>query len=106
MTRERTYYRIRYPLGALPTFYVEETSTRVLDVAEYGISFRVAPLGDLEVGQHLVGRLEIDDRWTLDVDGDVVWINEDLAAIRLRAPIPYKVIIDEQLLLRTRFPDR
>ena len=104
--RERTYYRVRYPLSALPTLVVGDPSTRVLDVAEYGISFRVEEFGDLEVGQRLVGRLEIDDRWTLDLDGDVVWINEDLAAIRLREPIPYKVILDEQLLLRTRFPGR
>lgn len=106
MSSERTYYRIRYPLSARPTFIVGNRTTKVLDVAEYGISFQVEGLDDLEVGKQLVGRLEIEDRWTLDIDGDVVWINADLAAIRLREPIPYKVIIDEQLLLRTRFPGR
>jgi hypothetical protein len=106
MTRERSYFRIRYPLPALSTFFVGDASTKVLDVAEYGISFRVEGLDSPELGQRLVGRLEVDDRWTLDIDGDVVWINEDLAAIRLREPIPYKVIIDEQLLLRARYSGR
>jgi len=106
MTGERSYYRIRYPRSAAPTFTVGEAATAVLDVAEYGISFRHDGLGHVEVGQRLMGRLKIDDRWALDLDGDVVWVREDLAAIRLREPIPFKVILDEQLLLRTRFQGR
>ena len=106
MTAERSYYRIRYPRTAPPTFTVGEAATSVLDVAEYGISFRVDRLGDVEIGQRLMGRLEIADRWALDLDGDVVWVRDGLAAIRLREPIPYKVILDEQLLLRTRFQGR
>lgn len=106
MTSERAYYRVRYPLAARPTFFVRDTITRVRDVAEYGISFGVEPLDGLEVGDHVTGRLKIADRHTLDIDGDVVWITDGLAAIRLREPIPYKVILDEQLHLRTRFSGR
>lgn len=106
MPGERSYYRIRYPRSASPTFTVGEAVTSVLDVAEYGISFDLEGLGPLQVGERLMGRLEIGDRWTLDLDGDVVWVRDGLAAIRLREPIPYKVILDEQLLLRTRFQGR
>ena len=106
MASERTYFRIRYPLTAPPTFTVGEVATTVLDVAEFGISFRVGGFAGVEVGQRLMGRLQIADRWDLDLDGDVVWVSGGLAAIRLRKPIPYKVIIDEQLLLRTRFQGR
>lgn len=106
MSPERAYYRVRYPVTARPTFFVRDTKTGVLDVAEYGISFGVAPLAGLKIGDRLTGRVQIDDRHTLYVDGDVVWITDDLAAIRLREPIPYKVILDEQLYLRTRFSGR
>lgn len=106
MPAERAYFRIRYPLTARPNFFVEGVRTKVLDVAEYGISFQADPLPGLEEGRRLAGRLQIDDRHTLHIEGDVVWITEGLAAIRLLEPIPYKVILDEQLHLRTRYPGR
>lgn len=106
MSRERAYFRIRYPVSAQPTFFVKDAAAKVVDVAEYGISFRLKGVGPVEVGDRVTGRLRIADRHTLDLDGDVVWIADGLAAIRLREPIPYKVILDEQLHLRTRYSGR
>lgn len=103
MTTDRAYYRVRYPISARPTLHVSGTTTPVLDVAEYGISFWVEALHALGVGDRLAGRLQIGDRHTLDVEGRVVWIADGLAAIRLHEPIPYKVILEEQLHLRTRY---
>ncbi len=103
MSRERAYFRIRYPILARPRFVADEIQTEVLDVAEYGISFKIEAFDELAVGDPLSGTLHIADRHSLELEGHVVWVTGGLAAIRLVTPIPYKVIIDEQLLLRTRY---
>ncbi|HZD03929.1 MAG TPA: hypothetical protein VE173_03400 [Longimicrobiales bacterium] len=100
---QRAYYRIRNPVGERPRLAVGGRSAEVLDVAEYRLSFVAGELGEVDEGQRLWGTLHIGDRWTVEVDGDVVRTREAHAAVRLRSPIPFKIILDEQLYLRAHY---
>jgi hypothetical protein len=101
---QRAYFRILYPLEERPELVVGEHTTEVVEVAEGGISFLVRPLGVVEVEQRLAGTLRLGARWTRQVEGEVVWVKAGRAAIKLDDPIPFKVILGEQLRLRGRYP--
>lgn len=105
-SRERAYYRIRYPRQVRPRLAMSESMVPVIEIAEYGLRFETGGHQRPEVGDEVSGTLHLGDRWTLDIAGEVVWTLTDSAAIKLFEPIPFKVILDEQLYLRSRFAGR
>ena len=102
-SRQRAFYRVQYPTQERPTLLVGSVETPVFDVSEYGIRFAAHADLDLELGQRIDGVLRFRERATQGIQGEVVWIRNRAAALKLLEPIPFGVILDEQRYLRSRF---
>ncbi len=100
---ERAFYRIQYPPRERPSLVIDGRRLEVLDVSEFGVRFRNPKEEGVEKGQRLVGTLRLGRRRLLALDGDVIWMRGDLAAVKLRTPIPFGIILDEQRYLRSRY---
>jgi hypothetical protein len=99
----RAYYRIRYPIDDRPTLELGEERWEVVDVAEFGCGFLTRPGDAFHKGELVRGRLRIGTRHDLTIEGIVVWRRSDHAALKFNRPIPFKVVLDEQRYLKSRY---
>ncbi len=104
--RERAFYRVEYPTQERPELTLDGVpgkSMSVFDVSETGIRF--APRDDVElaVGDHVSASLRFRGRSTVEVEGEVVWVQRKSAGLRLSKAIPFGTILDEQRYLRSRY---
>ena len=101
--RQRAFYRVQYPTQERPTFLLGLEEVPVLDVSEYGIRFGIHDGLELEPGQEIEGLSRFRERATHKVKGEVVWIRNRAAAMKLQVPVPFGIILDEQRYLRSRY---
>lgn len=102
-SRQRAFYRVQYPTQERPTFLFDRVEVPVFDVSEYGIRFSTHPDVDLTLGQELEGLLRFRERATQKIHGEVVWIRNRTAGLKLSEPVPFSIILDEQRYLRSRY---
>ena len=100
---QRAYYRIRYPIDDRPALEVGGESWEVVDVAEFGCGFLTRRGDGFHKGELVRGVLRIGDRHELPIEGMVVWRTDDHAALKFHRPIPFKVVLDEQRYLKSRY---
>jgi hypothetical protein len=104
---ERSYYRINYPLTERPMLVLEGRQYPVIDCSEHGLRFVRSLSVPLEVGDRVQGLLKFRRGAEADVEGDVVRVQADHAALHLKvAGIPLSIILDEQRYLRVHYPMR
>ncbi|NIP92153.1 MAG: PilZ domain-containing protein [Akkermansiaceae bacterium] len=101
--RERAYYRVEYPIQERPAFVVDEVEMAVHDLSEHGVRFTRHPHLRLAEGETVSGLIRFRDRGELHVEGRVVWVRGDMAALELQVPVPFGTILDEQRYLRNRY---
>lgn len=104
--RERAFYRVEYPIQERPELHLEGEDSavlRVFDVSEHGLRFAPDPSLTIDLGDVLKGTIRFGRRAEQEVQGEVVWIRDRAAALRLRVPIPFGTILDEQRYLRSRY---
>lgn len=96
----RNYYRISYPESERPRFVFGTSISEVMQFSERGLRFRTAGLPPAE-GCEVVGRFTMCHGCEISVVGRVVWSDENTVALNLdRSPIPFLVVMREQIYLR------
>lgn len=104
---ERSYYRIQYPLTERPVLMLEGRQYPVIDCSEHGLRFVRSLTAPLEVGDRVHGVLRFKRGAETEVEGDVVRVQGEHAALHLKVSgIPLSIILDEQRYLRTHYPMR
>lgn len=106
---DRAHYRISYPAAARPHFLPQyaPTTLPVVDCSETGFRFRAdAGAGALPApGEQALGRIRFRSGAEVQVVGRVVRVQEDEVAVHLdESTIPFRVVLQEQVFLRQRFP--
>lgn len=102
---QRAHYRIVYPTAARPRLLVDDLAYDVYDCSEWGLRFEMLPDVRFEVGQQVTGVVHFRTGAERVVEGTVIRIQGDSAALHLTAGIPFRIILDEQRDLRRRYLD-
>jgi hypothetical protein len=104
--RERAYYRVEYPIQERPELTLDlapDKGMAVFDISESGIRFAPRDDVDLSVGDEVTASLTFRGRSTVEVEGEVVWVQRRSAGLRLSKVIPFGTILDEQRYLKSRY---
>jgi hypothetical protein len=105
---ERAHYRLRYPDRERPVFVAGERDAHdVVDCSEAGFRFRAPPHATTlpEVGAPARGVIRFRSGRVAEVAGVVVRIQEREVAVHLtQTAIPYRLVVQEQMRLRQRYP--
>lgn len=100
MQNRREHYRISYPDNERPRFVYGAAISEVIECSERGIRFRTAGMRPAE-GVRISGRVAMRHGKEVRVSGVVVWSDDHIIALYLdRAPIPFLLMMREQLYLR------
>ena len=104
----RAFYRVEYPVRERPVLQVGEHSMEVIECSESGLSFELTSRsGPPAPAQKIIGVVRFGDRAEVSVEGVVVRVDEESAAVRLTgATIPFAVILSEQKYLRRHYHAR
>ena len=106
----REHYRVRYPSIAHPVFVPndEQKIHQVVDCSEKGFRFRPPLTEDMRlpgVGEVTQGEIHFQSGRVARVSGVVVRIQDREVAVHLtEEPIPFGVVVQEQIFLRRHFP--
>jgi hypothetical protein len=101
---ERSHYRIKYPMRERPQLTLGERVHAVVDCSEFGIRYLAGRTALPEIGAEVEGRIRFGRGAEADITGTVVRVASDGIALRLKSPIPLRIIIDEQRYLRINYP--
>ena len=104
---QRAYYRIQYPESARPVFVPEGItgSSPVVDCCEQGVRYQHRDRAYPEIGEPVRGVIRFQTGSEVPVAGTVVRIQNREVAIHLtESPIPWGVLLREQLFLRRKYP--
>ena len=103
---ERAFYRIEYPTRERPLFETDSEVLDVIDACESGIRYQVRMVRP-QKGDVVRGTLRFRRGAEVDVEGVVVRVFEEYAAVQLKPPgIPLRIIFDEQKFLLRHYPQQ
>ncbi|MCI0434065.1 MAG: PilZ domain-containing protein [Gemmatimonadetes bacterium] len=101
----RSSYRIQYPVADRPRLLIDGTGHEVLDCSESGLRYRLEKGRPARYGQDVLGVVQFRRGVEIAVEGRIVRIEGDVAAIHFTAfGIPFGVILAEQRDLLRRYP--
>lgn len=112
---QRQYHRIEYPRDVQPRLDLDRADGEpggafrvacdVVDCSERGVRVRLPVAVRLEIGAAITGTIRFSRGATVRISGTVVWAHGSEAAIRMERTggLPFRIIMDEQRYLRTRF---
>lgn len=104
---ERAFYRIVFPERERPILLLEGREHPVVDCSEHGLRFERRPWPPLELGAVVHGILRFHKGDEIEVEGEVVRLQDEHAAVHLNVrPIPMGRIFEEQRYLRMLYPMR
>lgn len=104
---ERAFYRIVFPTRERPVLILEGREHRVVDCSEHGLRFVRQSWPQLELGTNVHGVLRFHRGDEVEVEGVVVRLQDEHAALHLNVrPIPMGRIFEEQRYLRMLYPMR
>lgn len=103
----RQFFRLEYPPGSGPKLVSSGIKLEVLDISEQGLLIQVKNSSPtVKVGGGFTASLTFPDGESMLVFGNIVRVNEDKLSIKLRRPIPLRIIMAEQRRIIQNFKQR
>ena len=102
MQDHRTSFRVRYPLGYPPSLVprVEIGPGRRVELedwSEKGMRVKMPQPRTTVVGDILSLTITLPEEDPINVDGTVIWMDEEFAAIQLASlTLPWRILLNEQ----------
>ena len=94
---QREHTRISFDVQDRPRLYLEDSRHAVLDCSETGVRFSTSRDPSPEIGTRVTGQIRFARGNEVAIEGVVVWILRDAAALRLMPPgIPSRVLEEEK----------
>jgi hypothetical protein len=105
--RERQYYRLLFPPGDLAEFTVGALRMHIHEVSERGIRYEPVAGHDPRIGDELEGVVVFKRVGQFPIRGKLSRRQGTTVVLVIDAPgIPYAALLQEQLHLRRRYPER
>jgi len=87
-TERRAYLRIYYPYTERPKLIIDEKEVHVSEISEHGIRFYL--------GSKVNATITFHDGESLPIEGEIIRIHNNEAAVHIAKGIPYDRVIKEQ----------
>lgn len=105
--KERQFYRLLFPPGDLAEFRVDAFRMHIHEVSERGVRYEPKPGHEPKVGDEIEGTVIFKRVGQFEVKGKMVRWQSGTAVVVLEPPgLPYSALMQEQLFLRKRYPER
>jgi len=101
--QKREYFRLVYPHEFRPVLMCRGQEYQVVNLSEYGVSFRVDDSEDFNLGQELVADIVFHDQQHFGCRGEIIRLAGNRVALSLSLPIPLYKIRSENIFLIGRF---
>ena len=97
---DRRYYdRVEYPPDQRPILKVEEHEMEILNISVTGLYFLHDKNIHVEIDRWVDGEIVFSDGKSIEIAGQIVWIEGDEAGLHLSGGIAFP-IIEEQISLQ------
>ena len=102
---KRQHYRIVYPLTARPSLKITRKEFEVVDISESGIRFLNKKWAPFTPGVKIEAELTFNDGESLDIEGEILRVNDQVSILKLHKSIPFWKIVEEQRYIKKTYPD-
>ncbi|EGU48532.1 hypothetical protein VIOR3934_12350 [Vibrio orientalis CIP 102891 = ATCC 33934] len=102
--QKRKYYRLKYPKRARPFVRFGDEMFQVTEVSEGGIRMVSNNFTNMYQGLTVKGVLNLNEENVIEVEGAVLRFDKDEVIIQLRKGPTFKIMVDEQRFIRTKYP--
>ena len=104
MNRERTHFRVEYPIKARPQFEIKNLKFSIINLSESGVLFSLKKgEGRVTVGRRMRGVITFKDNEKHLIEGKIIRHAGETVAIHLTQGIPLQRIMKEQRWLLSEF---
>lgn len=101
----REHYRIIYPLTCRPKLKIVRKEYDVVDISESGIKFLFRKDPALTAGAAIRGEMTFAAGDSLNIEGKILRIDEEIVILKLNRKIPFWKIVDEQRYIKENYPE-
>ncbi|MFM2590192.1 PilZ domain-containing protein [Vibrio sp. TBV020] len=104
VVQKRRYYRLKYPKRARPFVRFGDEMFQVTEVSEGGIRMVTNHFTSMYKGLTVKGLLNLNEENTVEIEGAVLRFDNDEVIIQLVKGPTFKIMVDEQRYIRTKYP--
>lgn len=105
MKNKREFYRIRYPLSCRPRLILLDKEYEVIETSEKGVKFLHKKFHEFQIGLTVGFTITFHDDESLDLEGKILRVDENVVVVYLSEEIPFRRIALEQRHIIDNYPD-
>ncbi|MDH4027873.1 MAG: PilZ domain-containing protein [Nitrospirota bacterium] len=102
---KRQHYRIVYPISCRPSLKITRKEFEVVDISESGIRFLNKKWAPFTPGVRIQAEITFNDGDTLEIDGEILRVDDQVSILKLHNSIPFWKIVEEQRYIKKNYPD-
>ncbi|MFC1811111.1 PilZ domain-containing protein [Thermodesulfobacteriota bacterium] len=101
---KRYYDRVEYPPDQRPILKVEEHEMEILNISVTGLYFIHDLEWSVEIDQWIDGEIVFSDGKSIEIAGQVVWIEDNEAGLHLSGGVAFPIIEEQISFHKTESP--
>jgi hypothetical protein len=102
-TQRRERFRVEYPITERPKLILDhEEDYEVIDLCEDGVRFFNSRKNSFLAARQVHGKIQFHDEQSVEIEGTILRIDNQIIVLVLSQKIPYKIIVTEELYLRKK----